>query len=101
MRRMLFLLLPLLLALAGPASAASYRCNSSLVTKGDHVQEVLSKCGEPVSQSLIRYKSVIDDWGFRHEVPVEEWTYGPRNGMYHVLRFEGGRLIGVDSRRTQ
>jgi hypothetical protein len=32
-------------------------------------------------------------------VPIEEWTYGPRNGMYHFLRFEGNRLRDIDSKR--
>ena len=42
---------------------------------------------------------MLDDYGFYNEVPIEEWTYGPRNGMYHFLRFEGNRLRDIDSKR--
>jgi len=40
-------------------------------------------------------------YGERYELQVEEWSYGPRNGMYQFLRFEGGRLVRVDSKRQQ
>jgi hypothetical protein len=42
---------------------------------------------------------VLDEYGFYHEVAVEEWAYGPRNGMYQFLRFEGNRLNKIDSKR--
>jgi hypothetical protein len=34
-----------------------------------------------------------------NEFLVEEWVYGPRNGMNYYLRFEGGRLKSVESKR--
>ncbi|MGX8249307.1 DUF2845 domain-containing protein [Escherichia coli] len=42
---------------------------------------------------------MVDSYGFRNEVSVEEWIYGPKSGMYHFLRFEGGRLTEVRSKR--
>ncbi len=33
------------------------------------------------------------------EVQIEEWAYGPRNGMYYYLRFEGNRLVKIESKR--
>jgi len=42
---------------------------------------------------------VVDEYGFRQEVRIEEWVYGPTNGMYHFLRFEGNRLRRIDSER--
>ena len=30
---------------------------------------------------------------------VEEWVYGPVNGMYYYLDFIGGRLNSVESKR--
>ncbi|HAV06360.1 MAG TPA: hypothetical protein DCX47_15330, partial [Pseudomonas sp.] len=38
-------------------------------------------------------------YGYRQEVAVEEWVYGPNNGMLHFLRFEGNRLRQIGSRR--
>jgi hypothetical protein len=35
----------------------------------------------------------------REEFQVEEWTYGPSNGMYQYLRFEGNRLRQINSKR--
>jgi len=83
-----------------PAQASStYRCNSRLVSLDATTTEVLGKCGEPASSTLLGYKEQLDDYGYRQEVAVEEWVYGPNNGMFHFLRFEGNRLRQIDSRR--
>ena len=59
----------------------------------------ISKCGEPISREFVGYREVLDAYGFRNEVAVEEWAYGPRNGMYQFLRFEGNRLVKIESKR--
>ncbi|OEC34341.1 Protein of unknown function [Pseudomonas cuatrocienegasensis] len=91
----------LLLGLLGAstAQATSLRCGSALITRDDSTHEVLSKCGEPVSRDFLGYRERLDIYGFRNEIAVEEWTYGPRNGMYHFLRFEAGRLVSIGSKR--
>jgi hypothetical protein len=81
------------------AQAASLRCGSALITRDDSTQEVLSKCGEPISRDFLGYRERLDIYGFHNEIAVEEWTYGPRNGMYHFLRFEAGRLVSIGSKR--
>lgn len=92
--------LPLLLSLPLLAEASStYRCGSALVSKDAPTSEVQSKCGEPASRDFLGYKEVVDYYGFRNEVAIEEWIYGPNNGMYHFLRFEGGRLTDIRSKR--
>lgn len=93
------LLVTLLLLLAGTAQASTLRCGSALISRDDYTSEVLDKCGEPLSRDFLGYREVVDHYGFRNEVQVEEWTYGPRNGMYHFLRFEGNRLTRIDSKR--
>ncbi|WP_181295727.1 DUF2845 domain-containing protein [Pseudomonas sp. Q2-TVG4-2] len=80
-------------------ASSTHRCGSALVSLEASTGEVRQKCGEPASASLVGYKEVLDDYGFRHEVQVEEWIYGPTNGMYHFLRFEGNRLRQIDSQR--
>lgn len=87
------------LGLAPLAEASTFRCNSRLVSLSATTQETLETCGEPASRSLLGYRSLSDGHGGWFEVPVEEWLYGPRNGMYHYLRFEGNRLRAIDSRR--
>ncbi|WP_217476405.1 DUF2845 domain-containing protein [Stutzerimonas stutzeri] len=95
------LLTVLLLSLgAVDANASStFRCRSKLVSLQATTAEVAAKCGEPSARAMTGYREIIDDYGFRQEVPVEEWTYGPTNGMYHFLRFEGNRLTRIDSER--
>nr|WP_028241601.1 DUF2845 domain-containing protein [Stutzerimonas azotifigens] len=80
-------------------ASSTWRCGSGLVSLGDAAAEVAYKCGEPANRTFEGYREVLDDYGFRQEVAVEEWTYGPNNGMYHYLRFEGNRLRRIDSAR--
>ncbi|WP_430472555.1 DUF2845 domain-containing protein [Zestomonas insulae] len=90
----------LLLPLAESASAAStLRCGSKLVSLGDHVSEVQSKCGAPRTREFRGYREVTDDYGYRQEVGVEEWSYAMSGGMLYFLRFEGNRLANIESKR--
>lgn len=93
------LCLPLLLALGHAQASSTLRCNNDLVSLDDTTNEVLDKCGEPVSRNALGYKEVVDKYRQRNEVLVEEWVYGPRNGMYQFLRFEGNRLRNIESKR--
>lgn len=94
------LLCCLLLTLPLAVQASStWRCGSALVSLNDSTSVVGNKCGEPISREFAGYREVLDEYGFYNEVVVEEWAYGPRNGMYHFLRFEGNRLIKIDSKR--
>jgi hypothetical protein len=97
MKNLIYCLL-LVLPLSAQASS-TLRCNNGLISLDDTTSEVSNKCGEPLSRDFIGYREVLDDYGFRNEVAVEEWAYGPRNGMYQFLRFEGNRLIKIDSKR--
>ncbi|CAD2259764.1 MAG: DUF2845 domain-containing protein [Pseudomonas stutzeri] len=98
-RRALPLLLCLLLGSLHAQASSTYRCNSRLVSLEATTAEVLAKCGEPASSAQLGYKEVLDEYGYRQEVAVEEWVYGPNNGMLHFLRFEGNRLRQIGSRR--
>jgi hypothetical protein len=96
------LIYSLLFALPLTANASStLRCGSDLISLKDPSTIVSSKCGEPASREFVGYREVLDAYGFHHEVAVEEWIYGPRNGMYQFLRFEGNRLVKIESKRKQ
>lgn len=94
-----------LAALAGSTATVSYatstlRCGSQLVSTGDRAFEVQQKCGEPVSQEVLGTQETFNSTYRRSEaVRIEEWVYGPDNGMYQYLRFEGGRLVRIESKR--
>ncbi|MFB1011147.1 MAG: DUF2845 domain-containing protein [Thiopseudomonas sp.] len=79
-----------------PAAADSLRCGSQLVSTGDRAFEILRKCGEPVYRDRVGYTLGP---GRRAEMPIEEWLYGPANGMSYILRLEGNRLVRIDALR--
>lgn len=93
------LCLPLLLALGSAQASSTLRCNSNLISLDDTTSEVLDKCGAPISRADLGYRVVVDKYNMRNEVQVEEWVYGPQNGMYQFLRFEGNRLRNISSKR--
>ncbi|TWH77380.1 uncharacterized protein DUF2845 [Azomonas agilis] len=92
-------LLSLALALLSPLTYAdSMRCGNQLVTAGDRGFEVERKCGPPEHREVVSYAR---SYSQGQEVLVEEWVYGPTNGMFRILRFEGNRLVRIESRRVQ
>ncbi|WP_268801206.1 DUF2845 domain-containing protein [Pseudomonas huanghezhanensis] len=88
-----------LCAVSALAHADTLRCASQLISVGDRMFEVQQKCGQPVSQDIIGYKETVNHFRQVDQVQVQEWIYGPNNGMYQYLRFEGGRLVSIDSNR--
>lgn len=95
------LAITLLLALAGAAflvQADTLRCGSQLVSLDDRRFEVLQKCGEPAFRDLIGYSLGPNE---RREYQIEEWVYGPDNGMLSILTFEGTRLRAIERRRSR
>lgn len=98
MHKLFTLTLCLLLASAAEASS-TLRCGSKLISTQDLASEIEAKCGEPASRDFLGYREVVDYYGFVNEVAIEEWVYGPKNGMYYFLRLEGNRLIKIESKR--
>ncbi len=77
------------------ASATAMRCGGSLVQEGDYKFQVLEKCGAPDIRELVGY--VIDRQGNR-EMKIEQWIYGPLQGLYYILHFEGATLKRIETR---
>ncbi|MFJ7797775.1 DUF2845 domain-containing protein [Pseudomonas sp. NPDC096950] len=96
MIRQLLIGLTLAMAASQASAADTLRCGSQLISVGDRSSEVLQKCGQPVARDELGYKRSANR---REEFQVEEWTYGPNNGMYQYLRFEGNRLKEITSKR--
>lgn len=90
----------LMLALCTPlaARADTLRCGSQLIAVGDRSFEVQQKCGEPAFRDLVGYTLGPYE---RREYKIEEWVYGPDNGMLSILTFEGNRLRSIERRRTR
>ena len=99
MQNLTRIILCALLSMASASTLAStFRCGSQLVSLGDRSFQVLKKCGEPVARETVGY--TIGEYNHR-ELHIQEWVYGPNNGMYHYLRFEGNRLTSIESQRDQ
>lgn len=100
MRALTFALLALAVAIpaGADAEARTMRCGSRLISIGDRTFEVLDRCGEPVRRDLVGYTLGAN---YRREFTVEEWVYGPANGMLRILTFEGNRLVRIESRRSR
>jgi hypothetical protein len=91
----------LFLALTGASAQAlaeSMRCGSQLISVGDRSFQVLQKCGEPAFRDLVGYSLSPNE---RREYQIEEWVYGPDNGMLSILTFEGNRLRTIERQRSQ
>ncbi len=85
-------------ALLSPlVQAQSLRCGSDLISTGDRAFEVERKCGEPLQRDFVGYTLSANE---RREMAREEWGYGPRNGVFSILTFEGNRLVQIETRRT-
>ena len=114
--KQILLIVFILLGLPGllPAfSGQGIRCGSDLVSPGYLKFEVLDTCGEPISREMVgeveifagdrlydrRFGRFRSQGGGRIILYIEEWIYD-REGL-HVLRFEGNRLINVESVRRK
>ncbi len=93
-------LLPAGMASASEPTSGSMRCGTHLVYVGDPKYEVLNRCGEPDSASLVgeRLQRLAVPYGpLRYSteslVPVEEWIYERGYGRFiRILTFEGDTL---------
>jgi len=97
MRKTLFLSLLVSLLASTATHAQTMRCGSELVSVGNRGFEILRKCGEPAYKDVVGYTLGSTQ---RIELRIEEWVYGPKNGMQHILRIEGNRLVSIESSRA-
>lgn len=96
MNKTLWLLL--LAAWSAVSQAESMRCGSALVSVGDRAFEVEQRCGQPKYRDVLGYSLGEYD---RREFRIEEWVYGPNNGMLYILTFEANRLRSIETKRNQ
>ena len=94
------------------ASGQALRCGSDLVAPGYLKYEVLQNCGEPLSREIVGEVEIFDSdriydrrysryhsQGSKVILYIEEWIYD-KSGL-HLLRFEGTRLVNVESIRRK
>jgi Protein of unknown function (DUF2845) len=93
-----FVLIVLLFLTAGVADCAgavstfeSILCNNKVVSVGDTKQDVLMKCGEPLSESYDEVVVNVD-----RVKRAERWTY-KIGGFYRFFVIEGGVLQSIEA----
>lgn len=85
--------------LAQTAAADSLRCNGRLLKVGDPKARLLAECGEPLSRDVVAVVRALDNGEQIRSRYAETWSYEtPSTTGYRLLRFEGGRLVGVGMR---
>ena len=77
------------------AEAASMRCGSTLISEGQAASEVLRACGEPDRRQRTEPAVAANGELRQGAVSVEEWVYGPQNGVYRHLKFIDGQLVQI------
>jgi hypothetical protein len=92
-----FWLLPLL-AVALNANA-TMRCGTALISTGDSIQTVQTKCGAPETQTTEGPALRPNGVPFQGSAKVSLWVYGPRSGAYQHLRFIDDKLVSIETRR--
>lgn len=80
-------------------SQASMRCGNNLINEGFSKFEVIQKCGEPKNREVIDPVIGSNNKTPNKSVSVENWVYGPSNGVYRYLKFIDGVLVKIESRR--
>jgi hypothetical protein len=99
MRLYLHLMAGMLLLSAINSANASMRCASGLISGGELVAAVLRKCGQPASRDVIDPVVGANGQVQYKSVTVENWVYGPSNGLYQYLKFIDGKLVSIRSAR--
>jgi hypothetical protein len=90
-----------MLSLCSFNAVSAMRCGHKLVQLGDHINEVLARCGEPESVetrtkivgNILHHPRRTLDIQEYEQIQVEDWVYnfGPSRLQYY-LRFENGEL---------
>ena len=94
MTRCLLFVTVLLSGLLFVVPSRAMRCESRLVREGDQSFIVKKICGTPVERELIGYTLTASR---TRELKIENWVYGPMDGRYFILTFEGGVLKKIIS----
>lgn len=95
-------------------NAFAFRCDGGIISRGDFIDIVIAKCGEPTASRVVQEEQtgsfgdtaineepgrVIREGTFTKTVEqTEVLTYDCGDGrLIHLLTFEGGRLKKIDT----
>ncbi len=102
---LLFLLVPVLMISAVPrgADASSISCPGGIVSSGDSVVDLITKCGQPAWKESHQEEltdRLAPDLRQRTYVTVEQWTYdlGPQQ-LLRIVTIRNGVVSGIHTGR--
>jgi len=85
----------------GSSQTNSFQCSNGIVSVGDTVEEVASKCGEPSGKIITEISPLTgsDAYRGRNTHTFEShWTYNPGpNGFIYRLEFRGGKVRYIEN----
>lgn len=86
------------LKMVAVANADNFRCpNDNIVSTGDRISVVASKCDAPTLVSR-REEPKIGEYGRTVYIEIQEWTYnGGPDTLIHILTFRNGVLVEVQT----
>lgn len=82
------LIILLLLSMAIPAYAGSFRCENDIVYEGENYITLVKKCGKPDAE-LTRVITRTTPEGRPIYINVTEWIYDKNRGFYAITIIEG------------
>jgi hypothetical protein len=94
-----------LICLPGVCSASgqtgSFHCSNGIVSIGDTLEEVMSKCGPPSKKTYTEISPLVGSTAYRtrstHTVE-SHWTYDPGpNGFVYTLEFRDGKVRFIEN----
>ncbi len=97
MRKWTLMILSVVALLVYSTAAFAFRCGGKLVQKGDVTFVVEENCGPPIEREFLGYTEDPDDPEGQCHLKIERWVYGPKNGHFYLLTFEGGELVRIES----
>lgn len=78
--------------LCDAGATGTMRCGQWVISSGDSIVTVISRCGEPL------YKEVISGGEGSRGQRVEQWTYSQgTNRFIKILEFRSGTLVSIRS----
>jgi len=79
----------------------SFHCSNGIVSIGDTLDEVMSKCGPPTQKTFTEISPLVGSAAYRERnthIVESHWTYDPGpNGFVYKLEFRDGKVRYIEN----
>lgn len=70
-------------------------CGSRMLEIGDTKEDMIDKCGVPVSAETVGHDY---SGGKKQQLDIDQYIYGPWTGMYYIVMVTGGRVTSINEK---